>query len=828
MEKLLVVDGNSILFRAYHATKFGNIMKSREGVVTNAIFAFSNMLRKALESIQPDYVVVAFDTGSKTFRHDMYEAYKGTRSEPDEELIAQFELVREFLDAYPIERIEIEGYEADDIIGTISKRYPDFEIDILTSDRDMLQLIDTNVNVVLMKKGFSEIKIMTPQLLEEEMGITPKQVIDLKALMGDTSDNIPGIPSVGEKTGLKLLAQYNNLDTIYENSESIKGKLGEKIREHKDNAYLSYDLAKIRCDVDFDLDLEKAKSTRVIETLNGFYRKYDMNSLLLEDKQDVTKKDIVLVSLDKKWLDKPVNIAVDINKEEEIIGCGLYSEEKYVYLTYEEMKQNNIFHTLMMQDNVICSSTKVLYKFCLDQALPYVLHDDLILMAFIVDSSITKESILKDKFELWFYGYDYPTDLCLYAQQIEIVFNTLKEQAKKEGTLDIYETIEKPLAPVLAKCEYYGFNVRQDILDGIAEETKIKLDALTDQIYAITGKEFNINSPKQLAEVLFDELGLPQLKKRSTAAEVLEALSSEHEIMPLLLEYRKYQKLYSTYATGLIKHIVDGKIHTHLNQHATQTGRLSSSDPNLQNISVRDEETRQIRKAFVASPGCQLLSIDYSQIELRVLSFLAQEKTMMDGFNQNIDVHTLTATQIFGTNEVDSTMRRQAKTVNFGIVYGISDFGLAKQLDIPQKEAKSFIETYNAVYPSITSYMESIIENCQEQGYVTTFFGRRRAIPEIHNKNRAIQEFGKRAAMNAPIQGTAADIIKLAMIKADEILVQGHYKSKMILQVHDELIFDVYEDELETITKLMVEMMESVVDWPVKLQVAYDIGKDWF
>lgn len=833
MNKLLLIDGNSMLFRAYYGTLSRGYMKSNSGVVTNAVYGFSTMLNKAIEIINPTHILVAFDTKDKTFRHKMFDDYKGTRKEVDEELISQFSLVREFLDAYPIKRFELSGFEADDIIGTMSRMYPDSKIEILTSDRDMLQLIDDNVDVLLMKKGLTDLRLMNKAGLMEEMGIVPSQIVDMKALMGDSSDNIPGVPSIGEKTALKLLGQYNTFDNLYAHKDEIKGKMGEKIREFEDQARMSYQLAEICTSVPLKIELDSIKYEIPNDTLNAFYRKYDMNSLITEDYdvEFVEKKNIVFVELDRSWVDQEVAFSLDIDKKGTLVGCYISNGVENVYLSYAEMLVNPIFKDMMAspQEKVIDSS-KSLYRFCLENNFkinkPF---DDLLLLAFIVNSSTTTMERFKDEFALWFHEYEGLEKGAAFAQNILTQFRLLKEQALALDVVSVYDDIEKPLVPILAKCEFKGINVDRSVLDDIAESTHQKIEVLSNQVYELAGMSFNLNSPKQLAEVLFDHLKLPTKKKRSTAVDVLEGLVDEHEIIAPILEYRKYQKLYSTYAVGLTKHIhADGKIHTTFNQHATQTGRLSSSDPNLQNISVRDEETRMIRKAFVASEGCTLMSIDYSQIELRVLSYLADEQRMMEAFNGGHDIHAETAKAIFGVDEITSTMRRQAKSVNFGIVYGMSEYGLSKQLDITIPEARHFINRYNEIYPNITKYMDSVVEDCIRDGYVKTLFNRRRYIPEIYDKNRAVKDFGKRAAMNAPIQGTAADIIKIAMLKADELLEANNFKSSMILQVHDELVFDVYDDELEKLQELMVSVMEHIVSWPIDLKVSVDTGKDWY
>lgn len=829
MNKLLLIDGNSMLFRAYYGTLSRGTMKSSNGVVTNAVYGFSTMLNKAIEMIEPTHILVAFDTADKTFRHEMFDDYKGHRKEVDENLVSQFALVREFLDEYPMVRYELSGYEADDIIGTLSRACVDFKVEILTSDRDMLQLIDDHVDVLLMRKGLTDINLMTSAKLHEEMGITPSQIVDIKALQGDISDNIPGVPSIGEKTAMKLIHQYGTLDNLYLHKDEVKGKMGEKLREFEEQARLSYELATIHTEVPLDLDINSLVSEIPNDSLNAFYRKYDMNSLVTKDVDVVLedKADMMFEPFSINWTN--VLVHADVDKNEELVGVFLTDGRRHDYLNLEEMRTNTDFHQLLLRPGLKTSSAKVLYRFALDQSLVCA-HDfeDILLLAFICDASTTTMSKLKDVEQLWFHEYEGLDKGHAFAAALGPLFDRLLRKAMQDAVYSVYETIEKPLTWVLANCEFDGISVDVKVLNEIAETTLAKIDALTKVIYEMSGVEFNINSPKQLGEVLFDTMQIPSKKKRSTAVDVLEALAPDYPIMTPILEYRKYQKLYSTYAIGLSKHIgPDHKIHTRFNQHAAQTGRLSSSEPNLQNLSVRDEESRHIRRAFVASPNHKLVSIDYSQIELRVLSYAANEDKMIEIFNKGEDIHSSTARDIFGVDEINSDMRRQAKSVNFGIIYGMSSYGLSKQLDIPISDAAHFIERYNEIYPNISTYMDNVIASCEKTGYASTLFHRRRYIPEINDSNRAVKDFGKRAAMNAPIQGTAADIIKIAMVNAFNALEKHGFKSKMILQVHDELVFDVVNEELDALIPIMKQAMTSVVDWSIDLDVSVSIGDNW-
>ncbi|NLC05234.1 MAG: DNA polymerase I [Erysipelothrix sp.] len=832
MNKLLLIDGNSMLFRAYYGTLSRGVMASSTGVVTNAVYGFSTMLNKAIEIIEPTHVLVAFDTKDKTFRHDMFDDYKGHRKEVDENLVSQFALVREFLDSYPMVRYELSGYEADDIIGTLAKHCVDCRVEILTSDRDMLQLIDDHVDILLMRKGLTDLNIMTREKLMEEMGVTPSQIVDIKALQGDVSDNIPGVPSIGEKTALKLIGQYGTLDSLYEHKDEVKGKMGEKLREFEDQARLSYALATIDCDVPLDINMDDLKYEIPNDTMNAFYRKYDMNSLITKDVDVVidAKEDMAFASLNDSW--HKVAVHPNIDKKDELQGVFITDGKRHDYLDLEAMKTNAAFHKLLLRDGLITSTSKVLYRFALDHNLACSRKfEDVLLLAFICDASTTTMAKLKDKEQLWFYEYEGLEQGHAFARSLLGLHESLLRKATQDAVYDVYETIEKPLTWVLAQCEFVGINVDQSVLDGIAERTLAKIEHLTQVIYDLSGVEFNINSPKQLGEVLFDDLKLPTGKKRSTAVDVLEGLADKHPIIEEILTYRKYQKFFSTYAEGLQKYVdSDHRIHTIFSQTTAQTGRLSSTDPNLQNISIRDEDTRKVRQVFVADEGYTFFSADYSQIELRVLAHMANEPAMITAFNENHDIHSETAMRVFDVprEEVTSLHRRHAKAVNFGIIYGISDYGLANQLGISPKEAGLFIKNYLDSFSHIEAYMKDIVAECEKNQYVTTLFNRRRYLPEINDRNFARREAAKRAAMNAPIQGTAADLIKMAMVKVNDQLHKLKLKSKLILQVHDELLLLVSDDEKEIVSTMVIDVMTNIFPMKVKLEVSSSFGKTWY
>ena len=857
MSKILLVDGNAMLFRAYYASKYVRRMTTSNGIPTNAVYGFISMFKKAMELIQPDYVCVAWDSGKPTFRHEKYAAYKGTRKELDEDLIVQMPIIREYLDSANIFRYEQEGIEADDIIGTLSKMYPDHETVILSSDRDLLQLIDSSTSVLLMKKGITEMHLVDEKECLECFGVTPSQIIELKGLMGDASDNIPGVKGIGEKTALQLLHSYGTVAGVYEHLDEIKGKLKEKLSENKETAELSLYLATIVRDAKLNISLESCTSEIDDIGQNEFLRKYEMKSLISEIKkndEDVHVKSEMEFCVVEAFsvLKENVSVVLDVDQEESmyanLYGIAFCDGQKTEYMEWERFLKNKEARAFLKSDvskNVY--DVKRFYHLCDREKVEVKLDFDCMIAAFLIDNSINSYAAFIEKYRFdvesldEIYGKSGKPKLAdermrfeylkHFAGRLYEISDQLKKEMKINDCESLFKNIEMPLSKVLFEMEKNGVCVDRDILDHIAQENLEKIDACTKEIYELAGHEFNVNSPKQLAAVLYDELGLKAGKKRSTAVDVLEKLRYQHPIIEALIVQRKYQKLYSTYAVGLVKHIQkDGKIHTTFHQCLTTTGRLSSSDPNLQNISVRDEEGKLIRKAFVASPGCVLVSADYSQIELRMLAHMANVEKMIDAFNHNADIHTETAMHVFHVNkeEVTSLMRRQAKAVNFGIVYGMSAFGLSEQLNIPVKEAKDFIDRYFETYPNIQEFMNQCVKECEEKGYVTTLFNRKRYIPEIHDKNYMVREFGKRAAMNAPIQGSSADLIKVAMNNIHQKMEEKGCRSKMILQIHDELIFDVPEDEVELMKELVSYEMEHAMKLSVPLKAEAAASKNWY
>lgn len=855
MKKLLLLDGNSMLFRAYYATLYTHRMTTSNGIPTNAVYGFVMMLNKAIDIIEPDEILVAWDAGKPTFRHKQFSAYKGTRKPLDEELIVQFPIVREYLDAAGIKRYEQEGYEADDIIGSMAKCCKDVQTTILTSDRDLLQLIDATTHVLLMKKGLSEMDLMDEQNLLDTYGITPSQVIEMKGLMGDTADNIPGVQGVGEKTALRLLNQYSTVENVYAHIDEVKGKLKEKLEKDKDNAFMSLELATIYTKMELPFELCDCEFSGIQEAVNGFYEKYEMRSLVNRTKQ--TKNE--------KWPLKEVD-HFEMIQDEDVMIMPVCSQEPYLdqklygfmvpldktiyYISVENALEDANFKKLLEKKKIITWDTKEMMHLLDRYGFKWnEFSDDLHIAGFLLNSTATDSDALIEALHISLpesfhdvskktkeepaYSVTREKAIChSLTQQLFEKRSEIRSSLKSQNVISLYEDIEMPLAYVLFSMEKEGISIQESFLDEYGALLNQKLDELAQQIYGHAGMIFNINSPKQLANVLFDELNLSGGgKKRSTSADVLEKLRGKHPIIEDILEYRKIAKVLSTYIDGLKKHIrSDEKIHTCFNQTMTQTGRLSSSDPNLQNISIRDELGKEIRKAFVAQEGYHLLSADYSQIELRMLAHMANEDHMIRAFNEGLDIHTKTATLIFGCTpeEVDDQKRRIAKTVNFGIVYGQTEFGLSSQLHITRKEAGEFMQMYFDSYPKIHQYMNQLIDFCKENGYVETLLHRRREIPEINDKNFMTREFGKRAAMNAPIQGSAADLIKIAMLKMDKALKDANVQSKMLLQIHDELIFLVPDNELDLMQNLVKDTMENAMELKVPLKASISVGKSWY
>jgi len=859
-KKIMVIDGNSLMHRAYYAIR---TLTNKKGAHTNAVYGFTNILLKLLEDYKPEYIGVAFDSKAPTFRHNEFKEYKGTRQKTPEELIAQFDLVKELLKRMNIAIYEIDGYEADDILGTFARIAEEEGLYALlvTGDRDALQLVSQNTCVLLNRTrgGISEVEEFDPQKLKDVYGLTPEQVIDLKGLMGDSSDNIPGVPGVGEKTALNLLAQYSTLENVFEHIDEISGKkLKENLINYREQAILSKKLATIIRDVPIDIKLEDCCfSIPKSPELKEFLEELEFNSILKKmdfetgDNSKVEKvmieKEVILVK-DIKDMDTMISrlasvplVSVLMKEDEITVACT--SKQVYKISMRRDLLDDGIdlsdFMDLMkpiLEDEKV---KKVLYdgKAFMRTAAQYDvkvsgLDFDIFIAAYLLDPT-------RDKYELGQLIYEHLKEevSSVDAADLLLLADAMKKELEEHGMNELYNEVEHPLIYVLEDMERTGFKVDKGILQELDVEFSKELKVLTQNIYDLAGEEFNINSPKQLGYILFEKLSLPVLKKTktgySTDSEVLERLKGKHEIIENIIEYRQVMKLKSTYIDGLLNMVNagDGRIHSSFNQAVTATGRISSTEPNLQNIPVRMEMGRQIRRVFVASDEEHVLvDADYSQIELRVLAHISKDARFIDAFIQGQDIHRRTAAEIFGVplEQVTPEQRNSAKAVNFGIVYGISDFGLARNLGISREQAKRYIESYFSRYPGIKEYMDRIVELGKKQGYVTTLMGRRRKLPELSSRNHNIRSFGERIAMNTPIQGTAADIIKKAMNDVYYGLKEKGFKSKLILQVHDELIIDTYLPELEEVKALVKDKMENAIKLDVPLVVDIGVGSSWY
>lgn len=857
--KLYVIDGNSLLFRAYFATSFtGNIMRTKDGFPTNAIFGFSNMITKIISNLEDDdRIIVCFDTGKKTFRHQQFPEYKAQRKETDEDLIVQLPLARELLKAMGIFYYEEEGFEADDIAGSIAKLASKNKINTYcyTSDKDYLQLIDDFITIKMVRKGLTDIEDMTYSSLKEKMGLTPEQIKDYKGLMGDPSDNLKGIPGVGEKTAVKLLNEYGSLEEIILGMESQSSKLALKILENKEQGLICKKLATIITDMNLPFTLDDLKYTGYdYNELSSFYTKYECFSLLKKlkptDKQKITETNeilnIELIEVNKfNKIPNPKVMILDIEKgnyhNSKINGIYFASNSNVYYFSRNHFNDEDFIS--FMKDE---SKGKVTYDF---KALKVALHKegieinglefDLFLAAYLLNPSLNNDPIsiygylgvnllLKDNLSL--FEENYLNKMAYHLERLyPIVLNDLDKINMKKLLLEM----EQPLCNVLSDMEIEGFPLNEDVLNKINDEYTTILQDLQNKIFELAGYTFNISSPKQVADLLFNKLLLPSNKKESTSIEVLNFLKDKHPIVPLLIDHRKYSKLISTYTQGLLSYVhKDKKIHTIFNQALTQTGRLSSSEPNLQNITTRTEEGKSIRKAFYYDDEENyLLSLDYSQVELRILASMTNCKELIDIFNNDGDIHSETAMKVFNVSkeELTSDLRRKAKAVNFGIVYGISDWGLSEQIASPAKEAKEIITSFYDHFPEVKNYFLETISKAKENGYCSTLYGRRRYIPELSSENFQTREFGKRVAMNAPIQGSAADIMKICMIQIDKFLKENKYKTKMVLQIHDELLFKIPKEEKEIMPNILKNIMESCVDTlKVKLKVDGSLAKTWY
>ena len=856
MKKIVLVDGNNLLFRSYYATAYtGNIMRNKEGFPTNGVYGFVNMINKIISEEKPEYMMVAFDIG-KTFRHEKYERYKDGRRETPDDLKVQFPVAKKILTAMGIKYLECAGYEADDIIGTISmwcEKDPEYEALIVSSDKDLLQLISDETVVKLLKT--KDYIWMDKKTFNDTYGFDPIHMIDLKALMGDSSDNIPGVKGIGEKGAIKLVSEYKTIDNIYENIDKIKGATQIKLIDGKEDAYYSKDLVtiyrEVPLDITFDDLLYKGENAdELIDIYNdlGFYsllRKINISDIKKEKSREEKFKIISDINDVKISEDTSIYLDTTIGNyhDAEILGIALYNSTLSCYIPYDIFKNNtNILNTNYNLSTYDYKKLIVVFnKYGIK--VPNINFDTMI-SAYLLNYE-TKDDIcyLANKLNIYIPSYDKKEVVATEEAarrailKARFIYNTkdkLYEDMKREDNIYLFENIEMPLAKVLAKMETTGIRVDKKVLEEMGTEIKIKLEILTRDIYNYAGEEFNINSPKQLGEILFDKLKLPGAKKNkngyATDIDVLKKLT-EYPIINKILEYRALAKLYSTYIDGIISTIrEDGKIHTIYTQTLTRTGRLSSIEPNLQNIPMRSEYGRLIRKAFIPEDNSVILSSDYSQIELRVFAHLSGVNDLINAFKEGVDIHTKTAMDIFKVpmEGVTKNMRRQAKAVNFGILYGISSYGLAEDIGIPVKEAKEFINKYFETYPGVKDYMDKEIDEAKRNGYVKTIMNRKRVIEELKSSNYMVRSMGERMALNTPVQGSASDILKKAMVEINNIFEKENIKSKMLLQVHDELIFNVYNDEIDKVKDIVYNTMTKVFELKVPLDVDIELGNNWY
>ncbi|PEB51342.1 DNA polymerase I [Bacillus pseudomycoides] len=872
-KKVVLVDGNNIAYRAFFALP---LLNNDKGIHTNAIYGFTMMLMRILEEEKPTHMLVAFDAGKTTFRHKTFSEYKGGRQKTPPELSEQFPFIRELLDAFHVPRYELENYEADDIMGTLAKEASEqgAHVKVISGDKDLLQLVSDNTLVCIPRKGITEVDEYTKEALFEKYSLSPKQIIDMKGLMGDQSDNIPGVPGVGEKTAIKLLTQFETVEAVYENLDKVSGKkLKEKLEENKEQALMSKELATIITDAPItvhvdDIEYKGYEASDVIP----MFENLGFTSLL--NKLGATPIETAPAELDdisfdiaeevtEEMLQQDSAIIVEVQEENyhkaDIQGFGIQNENGCYFIPSDVALQSEAFTKWLANDEMRK------YTFDAKRAIVALkwkgveikgIDFDLLIAAYLLDPADTDKDFravakmkethaVKSDEEVYGKGAKRAVpeqDIVAehVARKVHVLYDvqqTFVEELEKNEQYELFTELEMPLARVLAEMEVKGVMVDTERLRNMGDELAGRLKEMEQEIYELAGTEFNINSPKQLGVVLFETLNLPVIKKTktgySTSADVLDKLMDHHEIIPKILHYRQLGKLNSTYIEGLLKvvHEDSSKIHTRFNQVLTQTGRLSSTDPNLQNIPIRLEEGRKIRQAFVPSKeGWIMYAADYSQIELRVLAHIAKDKGLVEAFQHDMDIHTKTAMDVFGVgkNEVTSNMRRQAKAVNFGIVYGISDYGLSQNLGITRKAAGEFIEKYFASFPGVKEYMDEIVQEAKQKGYVSTLLNRRRYIPEITSRNFNLRSFAERTAMNTPIQGSAADIIKKAMIIMADRLEEEGLQARLLLQVHDELIFEVPKEEVEKLEKLVPEVMEHAIELVVPLKVDYSYGPTWY
>ena len=852
MKKIILVDGNNLLFRSYYATAYtGNVMKNSKGFPTNALYGLVTMINKIILEEKPNYIAVAFDIG-KNFRKCKYDFYKEGRQQTPDDLKKQMPYARKLLNKMGIKTLELEPYEADDIIGTLAsevERDDNFIATIVSSDKDLLQLLSEQVDIKLLKQ--KDYIRYNPKTFYDDYKINPINMIDLKALAGDPSDNIPGVKGIGEKTALSLLQKYPTIEEIYNHIDEIKGKTKEKLIIDKDNAFMSKEIATIYREVPIDLNLEDYKYEHIeSDELYEMYEELEFYSLMKTFKEKPKEKEFNFVEIntcDDISLEDEMSFYIEVDQtnyhDGNIIGMGVSTKNNNYFVKKDLIKdvldkiKNKVLYTFEQKKNIVALNYQnitcpdVNYDLSIAASiLNYEFKDDI---AYLMN---------KDKYQATFYyeikdftlNENLKKEIVKKANYILQTRDSYISKLKIDDEFELYEKIEMPLVKVLADMEITGVKVDKSVLDEMKTETKKKIDILTDEIYELAGMEFNIASPKQLGEVLFEKLGLPGGKKGTktykTDVKVLNKLVNAHPIIKKILAYRNLSKIYSTYLEGLETYIKkDGKIHTIFKQNYTRTGRLSSIEPNLQNIPARDEEGRKVRKAFLPVNDL-ILSVDYSQIELRLLAHISKSEDLIKAFVNGEDIHTKVAADIheIDEKEVTKSMRSTAKAVIFGIVYGISGYGLGENLEISIKDAKKFIDKYYELYPGVKTYMKEIVDFAHENGYVRTLFKRKRVIDELNNANYMVRQTGERIALNTPIQGTSADIIKKAMVEVYEAFKKENIKTKMIIQVHDELIFDVVKEEKERVEKIVKDKMENVIKLSVPLKVSADYGINWY
>lgn len=871
-KKLVLIDGNSIAYRAFFALP---LLNNDKGIHTNAVYGFTMMLQRILEDEKPTHLLVAFDAGKTTFRHKTFSEYKGGRQKTPPELSEQFPYIRELLDSYGISRYELENYEADDIIGTLSlhAEKDGYEVKVISGDKDLTQLSSDSVTVSITRKGITDIEEYTPAHIEEKYGITPDRIIDMKGLMGDSSDNIPGVPGVGEKTALKLLKEFGTLEELLGSVDEVSGKkLKEKLEEFREQALMSKELATITREAPVEIKIEdieyegfeKEKVISIFKELgfNSLLEKIGGDTEAIEENLDEIEFIIADEIKEDMFSDENafyVELLEDNYHYADIIGFSVANDKGNFYFSKDKALESDVFKRWAEDE----TKKKTVYDAKRSEVSlrHHGIHlkgadFDLYIASYIINPSQSIEdiaSIAKNhgyhaiQSDEAFYGKgakrripeekELGGHLARKAAALMTLREKLDSDLKENQQSELFYDLEMPLSLILADMESTGIKVDLGRLRTMGQDLLSKLDEIEKRIHELAGEAFNINSPKQLGVILFEKLGLPVIKKTktgySTSADVLEKLENDHEIIRDILHYRQLGKLQSTYIEGLLKVVNNetGKVHTRFNQALTQTGRLSSTDPNLQNIPIRLEEGRKIRQAFVPSePGWAIFAADYSQIELRVLAHIADDEKLIEAFIEDMDIHTKTAMEVFHVkaDEVTSNMRRHAKAVNFGIVYGISDYGLSQSLGITRKEAGKFIDRYLESYPGVKQYMDDIIHEAKQKGFVSTLLHRRRYLPEITSRNFNLRSFAERTAMNTPIQGSAADIIKKAMIDMADRLRKEELKARLLLSVHDELIFEAPEDEIEKLKKIVPDVMENTVELKVPLKVDYSYGPTWF